>query len=72
MIEKLQTLNQRGQIDLIVVHYSETIWPAFPLTDFRKSWEIDQKIMERLGLQFSSTFFAQENFFGEGPPNIKN
>ncbi len=66
MIAKLRTLNRRGQLDIICVHYSETIWPAFPLIDFRRSWAIDKSIMDRLSLRFSPTFFAQENFFGEG------
>ena len=72
IMEKLQTLHQRGQVDIICVHYSETIWPAFPLVDFQHSWAIDKKIMDRLGLQFSSTFFAQENFFGEGIAAVKD
>jgi hypothetical protein len=72
MVEKLQKLNQRNQIDVICVHYSETMWPAFPLYDFRKSWSIDREIIERLHLKFSKTFFAQENFFGEGLAAVKD
>ncbi|MHA1822189.1 MAG: hypothetical protein ACTSU2_13790 [Promethearchaeota archaeon] len=72
MIDKLRELNKRKQLDVICVHYSETIWPAFPLSDFRASWDIDREIMNRLGLKFSPTFFAQENFFGEGIAWISN
>ncbi len=70
IIAKLRTLNRRGQVDVICVHYSETIWPAFPLIDFRHSWAIDKAIIDRLGLRFSPTFFAQENFFGEGVADV--
>jgi hypothetical protein len=70
--DKLRTLYQRGQVDIICVHYSETIWPAFPLVDFRRSWAIDKRIMDDLGLTFSPTFFAQENFFGEGLAKVKD
>ncbi|MHA1338365.1 MAG: hypothetical protein ACTSRZ_00505 [Promethearchaeota archaeon] len=70
--DKLKKLNKKGQLDVICVHYSESFYLAYPYTDFKRSWSFDVEIMEKIGLKFSSTFFAQENCFGEGLSYVKD
>jgi len=70
--EKLLKLNKRKQLDIICVHYSESFYLAYPFYDFERSLNFCQEIMNKIGLEFSSTFFAQENCFGEGLSYIKD
>lgn len=73
VIEKLKKLCERGQIELISVHYSDQIYLAYPKEDMELSEKINSEILSKYGLRRSKVFFAQENFFGPRVPKyMKN
>lgn len=59
-------LNQRRQLELISVHYSDQIYLAYPERDMQESININNEIFTELGLKRSGVWFGQENFFGPG------
>lgn len=62
----LRKLNQRDQIEIISVHYSDQIYLAYPHRDLHESIQINDEIFHELGLTRSNVWFGQENFFGPG------
>jgi len=68
VIDKLKKLCERGQIELISVHYSDQIYLAYPREDMELSEKINNEILSKCGLRRSKVFFAQENFFGPKVP----
>jgi len=65
-LENLIKLNERNQIEIVNVHYSDQIYLAYPYLDMQMSFKFCEEIFKRYNLKRSSVFFAQENFFGEG------
>lgn len=65
-LDLLVKLNQRDQIEIVNVHYSDQVYLAYPYRDMQMSNKFNEEIFERYGLKRSGVFFAQENFFGEG------
>ncbi len=65
-LEKFRTLNQRGQLELVCVHYSDQIFLAYPERDLVESLKINDEIFDKYGLIRSNVWFGQENFFGQG------
>lgn len=65
-LSMLRKLNQRDQIEIVNVHYSDQIYLAYPFRDMLESSKINKEIFDKYGLKRSEVFFAQENFFGEG------
>src|SRR6056297_3126927 len=62
----LRKLNQRDQIEMVSVHYSDQIYLAYPERDIQQSIDVNDGIFEELGLKRSGVWFGQENFFGQG------
>ncbi|MCA9734849.1 hypothetical protein KC799_22135, partial [candidate division KSB1 bacterium] len=50
----------RGQIELVIAHYSDQIFIAYPALDLQKSIEISDKILQKYGMKRSRVFFGQE------------
>lgn len=65
-LKLLTKLNQRDQIEIVNVHYSDQIYLAYPYRDMIESCKLNKEIFDKYGLRRSEVFFAQENFFGEG------
>ncbi len=53
-------LMDRKQIELTVAHYSDQFFLAYPALDMRRSIEISDQILDRLGITRSRVFVAQE------------
>jgi hypothetical protein len=56
----LKKLVKRGQIELVIAHYSDQFFIAYPALDLQKSIEISDQILEKHGLKRSRVFFGQE------------
>ncbi len=70
IIDKIRKLCERGQIELISVHYSDQIYIAYPKLDFELSQKVNEEILSKCNLKRSNVFFAQENFFGPMVPEF--
>ena len=53
-------LINRGQIELIIAHYSDQFFIAYPALDMKKSIEISDRILAAHGMKRSRVFFGQE------------
>ena len=56
----LKKLVNRGQIELVIAHYSDQFFIGYPALDLQKSIEISDRILEKYGLKRSRVFFGQE------------
>ena len=70
VLDKLRRLVRGGQVELMVTHYSDQIYLAYPEYDMEKSQELVGEILERNGLERSRVFFTQENFFTPVAPKF--
>lgn len=64
--EKLKTLINRGQLDLVSFHYSDQLFLAYPQLDAAWSVKTNDAVFEKYGVKRSGTVFTQEGQFGEG------
>ena len=65
-LAQLRKLNEKGQLELVCVHYSDQIFLAYPERDLIESIKLNNEIFEKYGLKRSNVWFGQENFFGQG------
>ncbi len=56
----LQHLVRRGQIELVVAHYSDQLFIGYPAEDLQRSIDLSDEILNKYGLQRSRVFFGQE------------
>ncbi len=56
----LKKLVNRGQIELVIAHYSDQFFIAYPALDLQKSIEISDQILAENGIKRSRVFFGQE------------
>ena len=56
----LKKLIKRGQIELVIAHYSDQLFIAYPALDLQKSIEISDQILKKYGIKRSRIFFGQE------------
>jgi len=56
----LKKLVNRGQIELVIAHYSDQFFIGYPALDLRKSIEISDQILADNGMKRSRVFFGQE------------
>jgi len=56
----LKKLVNRGQIELVISHYSDQFFIGYPALDLQKSIEICDQILANNGLKRSRVFFGQE------------
>ncbi len=66
VLEKLRTLANAGQIELVSFHYSDQLFLAYPRHDMDWSLKLNRDVFERNGLPLSGVVFTQEGQFGEG------
>lgn len=50
----------RGQIELVIAHYSDQIFIAYPALDLQKSIEISDKILQKYGMKRSRVFSVRK------------
>ena len=56
----LKKLVSRGQIELVIAHYSDQFFIGYPALDLQRSVEISDQILAKHGLKRSRVFFGQE------------
>jgi len=56
----LKKLINRNQIELVIAHYSDQFFIAYPAFDLQKSIEISDQILAKQGMKRSRVFFGQE------------
>jgi hypothetical protein len=56
----LKKLVRRGQIELVVAHYSDQLFIGYPAEDLERSIALSDSILVRYGIQRSAVFFGQE------------
>jgi hypothetical protein len=64
--QKLKGLVENCQVELVVFHYSDQLFLAYPEEDMEWSFELNQDVFGKLGLYPSGVVFTQEGQFGEG------
>ncbi len=70
IFQKLKQLVKNCQIELIVFHYSDQLFLAYPARDMKWSYELNSELFDRVGLFPSGVVFTQEGQFGEGMLNF--
>ena len=63
-------LVDRGQIELVIAHYSDQLFIGYPALDLQKSIEISDKILDKYGLKRSRVFFGQEIQWTPAYPSV--
>lgn len=53
-------LVKRGQIELVIAHYSDQFFIAYPALDLERSIQISDEILKKYGIKRSKVFFGQE------------
>lgn len=60
VFELFKKLHDRGQLELVVTHYSDQLFIAYPELELRKSIEISDEILKKYNLTRSPIFGCQE------------
>jgi len=60
VLELLKKLINRGQIELVIAHYSDQYFIGYPALDLQRSIEISDEILKKYGMERSRVFFGQE------------
>lgn len=66
VLQKLKTLANKGQIEIVSFHFSDQLFLAYPRKDMEWSLKLNRDVFERNGLPLSGVVFTQEGQFGEG------
>lgn len=60
IMKYIKRMINRGQMELIVTHYSDQFFLAYPLADFEKSIELSDDVLDDYDLRKSNVFGTQE------------
>jgi hypothetical protein len=60
VLSLFKKLINRGQIELVIAHYSDQFFIGYPALDLQKSIEISDKLLSDHGMKRSKVFFGQE------------
>jgi len=66
VLKLLKKLINRGQIELVIAHYSDQFFIAYPALDLQKSIEISDRILKKYDMKRSRVFFGQEIQYSPG------
>ena len=66
VLQLLKKLIDRGQIELVIAHYSDQIFIAYPALDLQRSIKISDEILAKYGMKRSRVFFGQEIQYSPG------
>ena len=70
LIDTIQKLTERGQMELVVTHYSDQLFIAYPLLDLTKSIEMSHDILKKHNIRRSNVFGTQESQWSPVLPEI--
>lgn len=70
VVEKLRTLVDAGQVELVSFHYSDQLFLAYPRVDIERSQQLLDEVVAEAGLTLSPVTFCQEGQFGEGMAQV--
>ncbi len=66
VLKLLKKLVARGQIELVIAHYSDQFFIGYPALDLQRSIRMSDEILKKYGLQRSRVFFGQEIQYSPG------
>ncbi|HZO17092.1 MAG TPA: hypothetical protein VFB62_27635, partial [Polyangiaceae bacterium] len=67
LLEKMRTLAQSGQIDIVSFHYADQLFIGYPQADWERSQELTRAAFEHHDVPLSRTVFCQE---GQAAPGM--
>ncbi|MEW6201022.1 MAG: hypothetical protein AB1546_03540 [bacterium] len=70
VLEKLKTLIDRKQIELVSFHYADQLFLAYPRWDMDWSQRLCRRVLAEADIVRSGVVFTQEGQFGEGMLNF--
>lgn len=70
ILDIIQKLTERGQMELVVTHYSDQLFIAYPLLDLTKSIEMSNDILKKNNIRRSNVFGVQESQWSPVLPEI--
>ncbi|MBM4398244.1 MAG: hypothetical protein FJ087_21465 [Deltaproteobacteria bacterium] len=70
VLDKLRTVTQRGQVELISFHYSAQLFLAFPREDAKRSIDLTKELFRKHCLPLGGAVFDQEGQAGEGRQDL--
>ncbi len=65
-LKLLKKLIARGQIELVIAHYSDQFFIGYPALDLQRSVQMSDEVLKKYGLQRSRVFFGQEIQYSPG------
>jgi hypothetical protein len=68
----IRELTERGQMELIITHYSDQFFIAYPELDLKKSIELSDDVLQRNNIRRSNVFGCQEWQWSPVLPEIMN
>ena len=66
VLKLLKKLIKRGQIELVIAHYSDQFFIGYPALDLQRSIAMSDSILRKNGMQRSRVFFGQEIQYSPG------
>lgn len=66
VLKLLKKLIDRGQIELVIAHYSDQFFIAYPAIDLQRSVKLSDELLQKYGLKRSRIFFGQEIQYSPG------
>jgi hypothetical protein len=66
VLSLLKKLVGRGQIELVMAHYSDQLFIGYPALDLQRSISLSDEALSKVGLQRSKVFFGQEFQYSPG------
>ncbi len=66
VLEKLKTLVDNGQAEIVSFHWSDELFLAYPRRDLEASFELMDQVWKQAGFEPSPVVFCQEGQFGVG------
>jgi len=67
-LKYMRRMINRGQMELIVTHYSDQYFLAYPLVDFEKSIDLSDEVLKDNGLMKSNVFWYGKRFVVNSSP----
>ncbi len=66
VLKLLKKLVERGQIELVIAHYSDQFFIGYPALDLQRSVAMSDSILKKYGMKRSRVFFGQEIQYSPG------
>ncbi len=66
VLKLLKKLIARGQVELVVAHYSDQFFIGYPALDLQRSVQLSDEVLKKHGMKRSRVFFGQEIQYSPG------